>query len=459
MAKSKKDKGTESTFIRLSKKQKNSTGFRQKETYNAFCLVTLDRVYLHNSPENFINTYQEIIKRNPFENEVKKQKKVVQEDLKLLDKEGKIMANKFWKKGMKTLVKYLNKTFNNFGSWFITPTKLTKPPKDYLWDKIQYFCDVFYDTSRAFFKKAWEAFEDFSIEPDSRYATEFNNLDKLYNEYHKLMLAWEYQQAYDLISKTMKRRRQLEGWLFELIMGKEISDKMYDGVMKIAEKEIDKILSPKVSVVGSEEKITDINILLGEETFGINLKLNDTSYSISRAMYFDKDATQDIIRQFYYLYYNMSNLAGAENQINLTPILEYLRLVFAYRGLHEIFVENNWWKKTVASGGLPLFVVFQNNFVSTYELMERYKKKIDKNEINFIDIKSTITNTKDPSWRSILTRILNIKDRYAGYVGFEKSMEENYLGLYEAVKELLPSVPKKASVTYTFYIDKRKVEK
>ena len=442
-------------FIRVKQSQKQWKN-RKKEKYSAIGLVKNNPIYLHNSPYNFLNTYQEIMRDNPFQGEINKQHAIITKDLLNLKKEEDKFVNKMWLKSSIGLLNFLNEIFKDISKWITTPTKfsdVTNPKTDK--EKHRTFCEEWKKSSKKFLHLVIEGYKEFCNDPNSRYATELNRLFKIYRKYWELIREEKYKEAYDLISKSSDQHRQIEGWLFELLKARQVSEKMEE---LVANKAIEKLEKPSIKVVGKEEEIADIQVEWEDLSFSLNLKLNDTSYSLTRAIRPSdilRDTKDKVINQFYYLFYNMSNLAYANNDAGLWKILNLLGQIFVYNGLHRILITNNW-QDPIPNKDLPLFVVFRDEFVLTRKLLETYTKMVRWDSFNYIDIERIRTNIKNDSGKSLLLQILERKEHRLWFIEGENE-ENTYKLLYDAVQDLLPDINKAPSIKYTFYINKNKV--
>ena len=441
MAKSKsssddKEKKT-SHFIRIKKPKSDR---KKKGPYNsAIDIVGEDFIYLHNSPYNFLKTYEEIKVDKIYGKIIKQQKDIVDKDFEKFEDARKniLKGTEFYR--IDQLTNALNKTCKDMSSWGIYTPRNFKAANATGADRLRKFFEVWNGRTEKLLIRLEKVIKKLNWEDEieSKYLQEYEKLQNIYQEYQKLMERGDeegYRAAYDKITSQFAPHKRSEGWLWEAIMADFLKEQSFEKIFTS---------SVQIKLVGKEMKISDIDITIGSTTFGLNLKLNDSFYKIERKMSFDKKTDKKVINTFYYLLYNTYNLGRISNA-DLGKVLKYLKKIWVYQGLHLIFRGNN---ETI-----PYFIVFRNKFIPTTKVFEYYFNQIDArdDDINFMDI--SIEQTKEDMAKFNKVALMAEKNRV-----FEKlGRDIGYKRLYEEIKTILPKG--QYSTKYTFYIDKDNVK-
>jgi hypothetical protein len=93
---------------------------------------------------------------------------------------------------------------------------------------------------------------------------------------------------------------------------------------------------------------------------------------------------------------------------------------------------------------LPEYIVFQNTFIPSYEIFQKYLKRADKNQLSFVKIQK-------PNLEVSLQSLLEDKMK-----ALEEDVDMGYERLYDKIKPSLPLI-NRSSVEYSFTIEKGRV--
>lgn len=422
-------------------------------------ILNEDRIYIHTNPQNFINTYQALeidAHMNTMAVEARKKlnDKIWEFEIKCSDIADKIMwengSLEFFGKRIQQIISSINNIFVPTSVFQVTNKKWKSK------NNLKLFAIKWNQAATHFIKLAKEALKNTSkitVDNKEMYETKLSSLEKRVKNYKQLVKNKEFEKAYYLMTnkdeETWKSKgwfsasSQEFGWLLEPIQAYIIQDAIKEMT------EFDILSEWKVSVTGAKMQLADYKIELKGEEVGINLKFNDTSYTINRAF---KMENNRLWREFFYSYYNYfvfknMNKKGWVDEINIDKIRRKMITAFYYEWLWKVLMWEEWEKP-------PVFVVFRNNFIPTLTLIKDFVNKWDKIVNN-----GTLVSDFDsaPKWSFNTKEIWNKKSEYLTKAR-TAWIEINYLDIYNYIKEILPIYDFNESITFTYYINKGKIK-
>lgn len=422
-------------------------------------ILNEDRIYIHTNPQNFINTYQSLeidAHINAMAVDAKKElnDKIWEFEIKCSNIANKIM----WENGsLEFFWKRIQQIVSSMDDIFVPTSPFQVAGKKGMSKKnLEQFTRAWNKAATNFINLAKDALKKTSkvtIDNKEMYKTKLTNLEARVKKYKQLVRDKQFKEAYYLMTNKDEEGKskwwfsadsQDFGWLLEPIQAYIIED----AIQELADSS-DILFGWKVGVTGAKMQLADYKIELQGEEIGVNLKFNDTSYTINRAFKLENNR---LWKEFFYSYYNYfvfknMNKKAKTDEINIDKIRRKMIVSFYYEWLWKVLLGEEWEKP-------PVFVVFRNNFIPTLNLIKEFVDKWDK----IINNGTLVSDFNSSPKQSFNTK--DIWDKKSEYLTKARTswIDINYFDIYKYIEELLPIYDFDESITFTYYINKGKIK-